>query len=124
MWAGNQDAPLIWFMGTLAYPAAVSDALNLDPRSRIRRALVPIGFAIAVLGWINVIDLLMCPPGCRAWALSTGVAFGVYAVVFGGALLTISQLHQSKGSKIASYALAGLYIVAIPLSLFFLLLGL
>jgi hypothetical protein len=119
VWAGNQDAPLTWSLGLIAYFIAVWDMMksNLHPQSG--RFLIPLGIAIGILGWINLVDLLACPSGCRAWALESGVAFGVYAVVIGGVLLVISRLWHSKINRIVAYTLIGLYCMALLLSMFF-----
>lgn len=117
VWAGNQDAPLTWSLGVIAYFLAVWDIE--ESRSQAGRFLIPLGIAIAILAWINLIDLLVCPASCRAWALESGVAFGVYAVVVGGPLLVISRLWHSKINRTVTYALIGLYCMALLLSMFF-----
>lgn len=117
VWAGNQDAPLTWSLGVIAYFLAVWDIE--EPHSQVRRFLVPLGIAIAILAWINLIDLLLCPAGCRAWALESGVAFGVYAVAIGGPLLVISRLWHSKINRTVAYILIGLYCMVLLLSMFF-----
>lgn len=117
--AGNQDAPLTWSLGIIAYFIAVWDMMESDLHSQPGRFLIPLGIVIAVLGWINLIDLLACPAGCRAWALASGVAFGVYAVVIGGALLVISRLWHSKINRTVAYTLIGLYCMVLLLSMFF-----
>lgn len=119
VWAGNQDAPLTWTLGVIAYIVAV---MGIDS-VRAGRVLVPLGVALAVLGWINLLDLVVCPAGCRAWALKTGVVFGVYAVVIGGALLVISRYRSSKVITRIAYAMILLHVIGLPLSWFFFQLG-